>query len=361
MEDNEEPKDGVQRPNKPRRKRRKETDSRIQGQEDNEVDGEKVPDENVVAAPSGETLRDAKETATLAAEDGKPKTKKKKKAATEVGAAGTKKKRRKKVERADEECYPPHTILRDVAHLRDDVVEVDSFTPTTPVWHTNVHSQPTGKLFVESGRAFRAMDKQKLMDASNASLPSVRAVDGCARGPVEYGLSSHSWVERLAKYCHGLLAGLALWQCVMVYRLSPPHFPAADFVVHYSPLASAVQAMFYSMTAICMVSLMGSVDLGGGDGAGKKRFLHSGLVALVIYFATLLLSLSIADRDDALALYAHNSTTGMDTLEAGLGAWRNVNLCRCVGAILAWLVLSLFPHEDLTRDHLCTFVGTGAS
>ena len=39
-----------------------------------------------------------------------------------------------------------------------------------------------------------------------------------------------------------------------------------------------------------------------------------------------------------------------------LTIWKNLNLCRNIGAISGWVLIALFPAEDMLHVHLCNMM-----
>ena len=72
--------------------------------------------------------------------------------------------------------------------------------------------------------------------------------------------STHTTFLTFGLFCHGLLAGFAMWQCVTVYMLSDP-IPLSDksgddqFLEQYSRMAQPALSVYYFLLAICTVSV----------------------------------------------------------------------------------------------------------
>ena len=69
---------------------------------------------------------------------------------------------------------------------------------------------------------------------------------------MEFGLSTHTVFKTICLFLHGVTAGLALWQVVVVYILFMNS--DQDFLQHYRVLALPVQCLFYLLFALCVVS-----------------------------------------------------------------------------------------------------------
>ncbi len=72
---------------------------------------------------------------------------------------------------------------------------------------------------------------------------------------LEFALSTNKVFRTFTLFCHGILAGFALWQTVMVYALSN-HSSGYDAILeYYSSLAMPVQATYYMLLVFCTVSV----------------------------------------------------------------------------------------------------------
>lgn len=69
---------------------------------------------------------------------------------------------------------------------------------------------------------------------------------------IEFAISTHTVLRTFSLFCHGLLAGLALWHTVVSYILLD--FGDIDFIEHYRRLALPVQCVFYLLIALCALS-----------------------------------------------------------------------------------------------------------
>lgn len=71
---------------------------------------------------------------------------------------------------------------------------------------------------------------------------------------IEFALFTQKVIRTFSLFCHGLLAGLAVWHIVMAYVLID--FPLEDFILHYGRLALPVQCIFFILLLICTVSAL---------------------------------------------------------------------------------------------------------
>nr|KAG5697940.1 hypothetical protein BaRGS_030253 [Batillaria attramentaria] len=122
------------------------------------------------------------------------------------------------------------------------------------------------------------------------------------RTTMEFGLATHRVFKTLCLFLHGLTAGLALWEIVIVYVLA--QHPDTDFLDHYEKLSLPVQCVFYLLFALCAISACDRFDIGNPT----RRFvvqaltLQNGAVSIFVYLAGLVLSLSTIDVEDRMHL-----------------------------------------------------------
>ena len=139
--------------------------------------------------------------------------------------------------------------------------------------------------------------------------------------PLDLGLECQKVFRAIGVFSHGFLAGMAFWQLLMVYILSQEGllhemFPGdclepteycdqLKFVELYSPLSQPLHLVFYLLTTICTISIMDRYDVAQFDFRQLQMMLtfRSGGIAVVIYIATLLITLVSTRYDDKLSLH----------------------------------------------------------
>ena len=139
--------------------------------------------------------------------------------------------------------------------------------------------------------------------------------------PLDLGLECQKVFRAVGVFSHGFLAGMAFWQLLMVYILSQEGllhemFPGdcvepkeycdqLKFVELYSPLSQPLHLVFYLLTTICTISIMDRYDVAQFDFRQLQMMLtfRSGGIAVVIYIATLLITLVSTRYDDKLSLH----------------------------------------------------------
>lgn len=214
----------------------------------------------------------------------------------------------------------------------------------------NLASQPVAQMFVEEERGFRAVLD---VPGTASQIQDTVCDDRPARGvqsAVELAVKTEKFFHTFSTFCHGLLAGMALWQCIIVYQLGPPHFETADFFSHYSSLSQPMQTLFYFFFVICIVSAFDRYDIGNPQCSKCALACRSGLIIVIIYPISLLLSLGIANIDDKMSLYNYNAslwiTENEMDMDSDLFYWKILNLGRCIGAVLGWIIVALHTNVN---------------
>ncbi|KAF3857461.1 hypothetical protein F7725_009320, partial [Dissostichus mawsoni] len=261
-------------------------------------------------------------------------------------------------------------------------------------------SQPVGKVFVERNRDDAAACGT-LKDILMCRVCSCfRAVPGCRALRLEEGehpdgehedfnvqplcstrdvsLRVHSGFRVFGLYCHGFLAGYALWNMVVVYMLAGQQLTAlSNLLQQYHSLAYPAQSLLYLLLAVSTVAAFDRVNLAKGSVA-LQEFITLNPVALAsfcestlftisnchmasshtlcslfpaVYFSALILSLSQQMTSDRINLYPDFNTT------LWIGApdsapWVTVNLVVALLVGLAWVFIATRPETDYTHDYL---------
>ena len=148
-------------------------------------------------------------------------------------------------------------------------------------------SQPVAKIYLEkNGGGFAKTSVSTPVVASNQFPTSPTP----QLSPLGLGLVTQRVFRSFATFCHGFLAGLAAWQVFTIYIL---HKDDLEFVEMYSPLSQPLMIVFYLLTIICTVSVCDRYDISEMTLTHLKQCLtlQSGGVSVLIYWATLLLTL----------------------------------------------------------------------
>ena len=115
------------------------------------------------------------------------------------------------------------------------------------------HFQGDSRLSLSLSGGFKGYTKAQLTRrAQQEKEEKVVEPDKPTQTTMEFGLSTHTVFKTICLFLHGVTAGLALWQVVVVYILFMNS--DQDFLQHYRVLALPVQCLFYLLFALCVVS-----------------------------------------------------------------------------------------------------------
>ncbi|KAG7214313.1 hypothetical protein INR49_023161 [Caranx melampygus] len=215
------------------------------------------------------------------------------------------------------------------------------------------HSQPVGKVFVERNRRFQAerveqLRHSELMDdyLDPRQMWTTRDV----------ALRVHSSFRVLGLFCHGFLAGYAVWNIIVVYVLAGEQMTTLpNLLQQYHPLAYPAQSLLYLLLAISTVSAFDRVNLAKASMALRGFLtLDPTVLASFFYFIALILSLSQQMTSDRINLYptANETLWPPGSEEQILRPWIVVNLVVALLVGLAWAVVSSRPDIDYTEEFL---------
>ena len=259
--------------------------------------------------------------------------------------------------RLREELYADPQLVTTLQGLEDDMFslsgegDMTTLSPS-PLIPPLPPSQPVAKIYLERGGGF---SKTSVAALSAVTTFSALTSSEKQQSPLGLGLATQKIFRSLSIFAHGLLAGLAGWQVFMVYSL---HEHDLQFISLYSPLAQPLQLIFYLLTVICTVSVCDRYDVAEFSLTGLQKLLtlRSGGISVLVYWATLLLTLVTTRVDDKLSLFQHNATlfTDMEEEERSyeLETWKAMNLARGLAVILGWLLVALRPNTDLLYKNL---------
>ncbi|XP_069020092.1 transmembrane protein 237A-like isoform X3 [Embiotoca jacksoni] len=245
-----------------------------------------------------------------------------------------------------------------------DVEEDDIITDTPPPVHQHSlfsaphgQSQPVGKVFVERNKRFQAAERS---DWRKTSDQTDNMADFQLVQPLwttrDVSVRVHEGFRVFGLYCHGFLAGYAMWNVVVVYMLAGQHLTAlSNLLEQYHRLAYPSQSLLYMLLAISTVAAFDRVNLAKGSVA-LREFITLDPVALAsfLYFSALVLSLSQQMTSDRINLYPSlNATLWPPGLEHQiLHPWVTVNLVVALLVGLAWIFIAIRPETDYTEGYL---------
>ncbi|XP_028320272.1 transmembrane protein 237B-like [Gouania willdenowi] len=218
-------------------------------------------------------------------------------------------------------------------------------------------SQPVGKVFVERNKRFQASERSNWrktsdqMDAIN-DLEHVQPLWTTR----DVSVKVHGGFRVLGLFCHGLLAGFALWNVVLVYMLAGQHLTTlSNLLQQYQVLACPAQSLLYLLLAVSTVAAFDRVNLAKGAEA-LREFVTLEPVALAsfLYFSALVLSLSQQMTSDRINFYvASNATLWPPGSEQQLlHPWVTVNLVVTLLVGVAWICIAMRPETDNTAGYL---------
>ncbi|MBN3308733.1 T237A protein, partial [Amia calva] len=216
------------------------------------------------------------------------------------------------------------------------------------------NSQPVGKLFVEKNRKFQAADR------SDFNRHTEEVDDYMEVKPLwttrDVAMKVHRGFRVIGLFCHGFLAGYAVWNIIVVYVLAGNQLTTLpNLLQQYKTLAYPAQSLLYLLLAISTVSAFDRVNLAKASMA-LRGFLTLDPVALAsfLYFAALLMSLTQQMTSDRINLYTpDNETLWPPGSEHNiLQSWIAVNLVVALLVGLAWVFLSTRPELDYTEEDM---------
>ncbi|XP_028992191.1 transmembrane protein 237A-like isoform X2 [Betta splendens] len=266
----------------------------------------------------------------------------------ETPVAVTRRTKRKRKAKVMEQCS------NDLGAEDDDIItDTQSPIPQHSLFSApHGHSQTAGKVFVERNRRFQAelLRPSELMDdyVDPRQLWTTRDV----------AMRVHSSFRVMGLFCHGFLAGYAVWNTIVVYVLAGEQMTTlANLLQQYHPLAYPAQSLLYLLLAVSTVSAFDRVNLAKASMALRGFLtLDPAALASFLYFTALILSLSQQMTSDRINLYpTANSTLWPPGSEQQiLQPWIVVNLVVALLVGLAWAIVSTRPDIDYTEEFLMT-------
>ncbi|XP_055785566.1 transmembrane protein 237B-like isoform X3 [Salvelinus fontinalis] len=168
----------------------------------------------------------------------------------EAGEEVTKKPKRKKKSKVSETQYV------NELHVEDDDIITDAQSPiprhslfSAPLGQ----SQPVGKVFVEGSKRFQAADRSDRPKSSNQVDNFVDIQQMWTTKDVSVRV--HGGFRGVGLFCHGFLAGYAVWNIIVIYALAGKHLTTLpNLLQQYHSLAYPAQSLFYLLLAISTLS-----------------------------------------------------------------------------------------------------------
>ncbi|KAG4068321.1 hypothetical protein HA402_007841 [Bradysia odoriphaga] len=246
------------------------------------------------------------------------------------------------------------SILSD---LVDDIIPGNGeiYNPFTPVISpTEGPPARIEKMFVQTSRnSYRSVDHDLYMKHSGHDIEGNVPSNFSNSGIYMSCTIQRIWIL-LTNICHGLLGGLALSHIIFISSTKPNDLIQGS-TKHYSTFAEMYANTFYCLAIVCMVSIFDRMDLcrmSLSNAAESISF--KWIIIVMIYLATIILSLSAESLDERLYVTSMNVTVWEDEIENNrvLNIWNSMSIARSMGAISGWILIGLSSENDLLFDHL---------
>ncbi|XP_061406792.1 transmembrane protein 237-like [Lethenteron reissneri] len=252
------------------------------------------------------------------------------------------KKRTKKNQQRDQVHYESDLPVEEEDVVTRDAVVLGPSEAPLFVLPTST-SQPFSKVFVERKSGFQAAERQQLGVRQAALSPTNEFLTSRPLpSPRDVALRVQKGFRVVSLFAHGVLAGFALWNTVLVYVL----WQKNSLPGQYEPLAIPAQELAYLLLVLSTISAFDRVDL-----ARPQVFLR-GLITLdsaawasVVYFSALVLSLSMTKS-------SHKLASQSDWSFQDESPWIILNMIVSVMVVFGWLILSLSPTSDHSTENM---------
>jgi hypothetical protein len=218
------------------------------------------------------------------------------------------------------------------------------------------------KVYVEHKSGFATTPRVKIFHPLNYGGEDIVDVHNASAvsTPLELAILVQKWCRPFYTLCHGLLGGMALLHIIMVYCPAESPSQESNFVHMYAHYARVYQTLFHILCIFCCISVLDRYDAKHMDVSHLEymyKYHFIGIVILIVYFTTLVLTFVTMKWDDWLALSPYsvsvkNISDAMNTLTV----WKNLNLFRNIGAISGWILTAFFPDEDMLYLYLCNMM-----
>ncbi|MEQ2284561.1 hypothetical protein AMECASPLE_022988 [Ameca splendens] len=273
---------------------------------------------------------------------------------TTDGEEVVKKAKKKKKSKVADSQVPDEFCLEE-----DDIInDTSSPIPQQSLFSApQGQSQPVGKLFVERNKRFQAAERSDWNTTSDQMDNMTELHHMQANWTTrDVSVRVHEGFRVFGLYCHGFLAGCAVWNVVVVYMLAGQHLTALpNLLEQYHSLAYPSQSLLYMLLAISTVASFDRVNLAKGPVA-LREFITLDPVALAsfLYFSALVLSLSQQMTSDRINLYTSFNTTlwPPGSEHQILHPWVTINLVVALLVGLAWIFIATRPETDYTEGYL---------
>ncbi|OQV23450.1 hypothetical protein BV898_02572 [Hypsibius exemplaris] len=221
----------------------------------------------------------------------------------------------------------------------------------------DLQSQPADRIYVERKGKFYALSKRP------EEWIETPVSDPLKPEPVKetrLNLNLHKSSRHLFLFAHGLLAGLALFHCIIIFYASPPHQSDWAVFTHvYLPIAVIIKTLYQALVALCCLSCLCRLDLAGGLDRHLLTDHFEALISTMLYFAAAALT-HLCDVTTMRLLHEAESpvvppvtkATFSGDLQDELVRWKVMDAvrtgCFCVG----WLLVACRWKRDRMLIHL---------
>ncbi|XP_055626874.1 probable serine/threonine-protein kinase MARK-A [Toxorhynchites rutilus septentrionalis] len=249
----------------------------------------------------------------------------------------------------------------DSAHYNGEI-----YNPFTPVVSPTAETAPTriDKMYIQTASGYRPVDNIYHHHHHHHShfrhLQSAVGRDPESNNySISTGVQLSCAVQRIwlhvSNVCHGLLGGLALAHLLLICTTKPYDWVEAS-IRHYSAFAEVYANTFYCLAIICMVSIFDRMDIAhfSLSSTAENNISFRSVIIIMIYAATIILSLSAGSMDERLYLSTSNITVWEEEMETNkvLSIWNTLSIARSVGAVFGWVVIGISPEQDQLYEHL---------
>lgn len=290
---------------------------------------------------------------------------------------GTRENRKKKKPRStvfasgDENNYEGDGEVSEIFEVdKEDIIQPSDVNQSLTKLHSvhsfghtaapSLPSQPTDILFIEKkdGQGFVREHKSRIKTSRDNTDYALQLLDVNKNyTTLDFVLKIHLTFRSLAMIGHGLLAGLAVSQCVFVYALIGKGNNI--LLEYYYNLAIPYHSVYYFLLAFSTVSIL---DRYVNVSSGWSQFFLSLLtkpsraLAVIAYLLALVFSVSLAQLDDRISLYKDLPNLWSEKDMEKLNTWKVINLLRVIGAVLGWIMVAMAPVEDQTAVTIQRFI-----
>lgn len=214
----------------------------------------------------------------------------------------------------------------DDSDVIETLSEFDDDLPRIVINAENLASRslPFDRLFIEDSRHFRTVAHSNSSEGSPTNTES---------GPLHSAMKLQQVFSRLATFCQGLQAGMALWQCLALE--TTPAVAALS-----ARLYPVYKAVFYFFTLVCLVHSLDRTDLAQWKWRAHGHAPRLMAAPALIYAAVLLVHLCTPDHTDP-----------KPRMEPQYHI-RWMEIAKCVGSLLGWATVAFSADGDCTLTRL---------